>query len=80
LRFSAARPPIDVCSEPPSWVRYWTSLCPGQPHRVPAERPASSLRLVTDLDWAWGKGAEVQGSAEAMAMAISGRGAAVPEL
>jgi uncharacterized protein (TIGR03083 family) len=42
---------------------------------------ARGVRLVaTDLDWAYGKGPEVQGSGEALLMAMAGRRAALDDL
>lgn len=79
----AARPlGLDIGPEPRSWLPVLDFL---------VSRPATrgflskdrldGLRLqVTDLDWTWGEGAEVRGTAEAVAMAVSGRSAALPEL
>jgi uncharacterized protein (TIGR03083 family) len=48
---------------------------------VKARKHARGLTLVaTDLDWSWGSGPEVRGSAEAILMAIAGRAAAVDDL
>jgi uncharacterized protein (TIGR03083 family) len=42
---------------------------------------ARGVRLVaTDLEWAYGKGAEVRGSGEALLMAMAGRRAALADL
>lgn len=42
---------------------------------------ARGVRLVaTDVDWAFGKGAEVRGSGEALLMAMAGRAAALDDL
>ncbi|PRX44541.1 uncharacterized protein (TIGR03083 family) [Prauserella shujinwangii] len=48
---------------------------------IGAIRRARGLRLVaTDHEWSHGRGPEVRGKAEAILMAVAGRGAAVPEL
>ncbi|GFG66986.1 hypothetical protein MKUB_44760 [Mycobacterium kubicae] len=53
---------------------------PGNP-RLGAGRRIKGLRLVaTDLDWQHGDGPEVQGTGEALMMAITGRPAALGEL
>jgi uncharacterized protein (TIGR03083 family) len=42
---------------------------------------AAGLRLrADDIDWSWGSGPEVTGTAEAILMAVAGRPAAVPDL
>jgi uncharacterized protein (TIGR03083 family) len=45
------------------------------------KRRIAGLRLVaTDLAWSWGTGAELEGPAEALMMALTGRGVALDEL
>lgn len=79
----AARPlGLAVCPEPPSWRPVLNFLVsrPATRGFLPKDRLDGLRLVVTDLDWAWGQGAEVRGPAEAVAMAVSGRVAAVPEL
>lgn len=79
----AARPlGLDVCPEPPSWRPVLDFLVsrPATRGFLPKRRLDGLRLVVTDLDWAWGEGAEVRGAAETLAMAISGRSAALPEL
>ena len=79
----AARPlGLDVCPEPPSWRLVLEFLVSRQATRgfLPKDRLTDLRLVVTDLDWVWGKGAHLQGTAEAVAMAVSGRGAVIPEL
>ncbi len=48
---------------------------------VGAKGRAKGLRwTATDLEWTWGDGPEVTGSAEALILAASGRGVAIDEL
>lgn len=48
---------------------------------LPGWRLARGVRLApTDLDWSHGSGPEITGPAEAVLMAITGRGSAMPEL
>lgn len=79
----AARPHgLDVCPEPPSWRPVLDFLVSRLATRgfLPKDQLPGLRLVVTDLDWAWGEGLEVRGCAEAVAMAVSGRGAALPEL
>lgn len=47
---------------------------------VPARRPAGLRFEATDLDWAWGSGPLVGGTAEAVMLALTGRRAAFADL
>ena len=47
---------------------------------VPRRRPAGLRFEATDLDWAWGSGPLVRGTAEAVMLALTGRRVVLPEL
>ncbi len=47
---------------------------------VPKGRPAGLRFEATDLDWAWGSGPAVRGTAEAVMLALTGRPVALAEL
>ncbi len=47
---------------------------------VPKSRPAGLRFEATDLDWAWGSGPAVRGTAEALMLALTGRRVALDEL
>ena len=50
-------------------------------HRREGARARGGLTLfATDIDWSWGAGPEVRGTAEAILMAVAGRAHAVGEL
>ncbi|WP_104105351.1 maleylpyruvate isomerase family mycothiol-dependent enzyme [Nocardioides sp. 616] len=79
----AARPlGLDVNPEPASW-RLALDFLVSKPARrglVPPDRLAGLRFLTTDQEWTHGQGAEVRGSSEAIAMALSGRSAALADL
>ncbi len=79
----AARPlGLDVCPPPEDWRPVLDFLVskPATRGFMPAGR-LGGLRLVAeDLDWSHGSGAEVAGPAEALAMVVAGRAAALPEV
>ena len=76
-----ARPlglPNDLSLDDWRMVLDW--LPSGVPGLVPKQR-AAGLRLVADdQDWSWGSGAPVNGSSEALAMALAGRPVALNDL
>jgi uncharacterized protein (TIGR03083 family) len=47
---------------------------------VPKRRPAGLRFEATDLDWAWGSGPVVRGTAEALLLGLTGRAVVLPEL
>jgi uncharacterized protein (TIGR03083 family) len=79
----AARPlGLDVCPPPASWRPALDFLVskPATKGFIPRGR-LTGLRLVaTDQDWWHGDGPEIIGSSEAIAMAVSGRPAALDDL
>jgi uncharacterized protein (TIGR03083 family) len=79
----AARPlGLDVCPPPEDWRPVLDFLVskPAARGFMPRGR-LKGLRLVaTDLEWVHGEGLEVRGPAEALSLAVSGRGAALPDL
>ena len=79
----AARPlGLDVCPPPASWRPALDFLVskPATKGFLPRGR-LTGLRLVTtDQDWRHGDGPEIIGSSEAIAMAVSGRPAALDDL
>ncbi len=79
----AARPlRLDVCPPPASWRPALDFLVskPATKGFLPRGR-LTGLRLVTtDQDWRHGDGPEIIGSSEAIAMAVSGRPAALDDL
>jgi uncharacterized protein (TIGR03083 family) len=50
------------------------------PGFVPRRRPAGLRFEATDMDWAWGSGPVVRGTAEALMLALTGRAVVLPEL
>jgi uncharacterized protein (TIGR03083 family) len=68
----------DVTVEDWRMVLEW--LPAGVPGVAPKRRFAGLRLSATDQDWTWGTGAEVTGPSEAMAMAMSGRTAALADL
>jgi uncharacterized protein (TIGR03083 family) len=50
------------------------------PGFVPKKRPAGLRFEATDLDWAWGSGPVVRGTAEAVMLALTGRTVVLAEL
>ncbi|RUP06221.1 MAG: maleylpyruvate isomerase family mycothiol-dependent enzyme [Mycobacterium sp.] len=65
---------------PAERLRWVLGACLWSPE-LPAWRLARGLRLTpTDLDWSHGSGPDVTGPAEAMLMAVTGRGSAIGEL
>ena len=79
----AARPlGLDVNPPPRAWrpaLEFLTSK-PASRGFVPPSRIADLRFAVTDGDWSHGEGAEVSGPSEAVALAIAGRTAALPDL
>jgi hypothetical protein len=76
-----ARPlglPDDVAVEDWRMVLEW--LPSGVPGLVPRRRFVGLHLRATDQDWAWGSGQEVSGPSEALAMAMTGRDAALGDL
>jgi len=68
----------DVEAEDWRLVLQW--LTGGVPGLVPRGRLRGLSFEATDQDWTWGSGDRVAGSSEALALAITGRAAVVPEL
>lgn len=62
------------------WRMVLDWLPPGVPGLVPRRRVAGLTLRATDQDWTWGTGEEVTGPSEALAMAVAGRPAALPDL
>jgi len=52
----------------------------GVPGLVPKRRLAGLSLRATDQDWSWGRGDEIVGPSEALAMAVSGRAVALDDL
>ncbi|WP_448641967.1 maleylpyruvate isomerase family mycothiol-dependent enzyme [Geodermatophilus sp. URMC 63] len=79
----AARPlGVDVGPSPAGWrpaLDFLVSRTAGRGF-VPRQRIAGLRLAATDQDWGHGDGAEVRGSSEALAMAVSGRPAALEDL
>ncbi|HYX94114.1 MAG TPA: maleylpyruvate isomerase family mycothiol-dependent enzyme [Geodermatophilus sp.] len=79
----AARPlGLDVCPPPASW-RPALDFLVSKPARrgfIPRERLVGLRLIATDQDWQHGEGSEIHGSSEAIAMAVSGRSAALADL
>ena len=79
----AARPlGLDVCPPPSSWRPALDFLVskPATRGFIPRDRPTSLRFTATDQDWRHGDGPEIVGSSEAIAMAVSGRPAALEDL
>src|SRR3712207_922614 len=79
----AARPlGLDVCPPPASWRPALDFLVskPASRGFIPRDRLAGLRLIANDQDWQHGDGAEISGSSEAIAMAISGRPAALDDL
>ena len=79
----AARPlGLDVCPPPASW-RPALDFLVSKPARrgfIPRDRLVGLRLIATDQDWQHGEGSEIHGSSEAIAMAVSGRSAALADL
>jgi uncharacterized protein (TIGR03083 family) len=79
----AARPlGLDVCPPPASW-RPALDFLVSKPARrgfIPRDRLVGLRLIATDQGWQHGAGTEIQGSSEAIAMAVSGRPAALADL
>ena len=79
----AARPlGLDVCPPPASW-RPALDFLVSKPARrgfIPRDRLVGLRLIATDQDWQHGEGIEIHGSSEAIAMAVSGRSAALADL
>ncbi len=76
-----ARPlglPDDVSNDDWRMVLDW--LCEGVPGLVPKRRIDGLSLCTTDQDWSWGSGTAITGPSEALAMAVSGRAAALDAL
>ena len=79
----AARPlGLDVCPPPASWRPALDFLVstPATRGFIPRHRLTGLRFVATDQDWRHGDGPEILGSSEAIAMAISGRPAALDDL
>lgn len=79
----AARPlGLDVCPPPANWRPALDFLVskPASRGFIPRGRLAGLRLIATDQNWQHGGGAEVSGSSEAIAMAVSGRPAALDDL
>jgi uncharacterized protein (TIGR03083 family) len=79
----AARPlGLDVCPPPASWRPALDFLVskPASRGFIPRDRLVGLRFTATDQDWQHGEGAEIHGSSEAIAMAVSGRPAALDDL
>jgi uncharacterized protein (TIGR03083 family) len=79
----AARPlGLDVCPPPASWrpaLEFLVST-PASRGFIPRDRLVGLRLVATDQDWQHGEGAEIHGTSEAVAMAVSGRPAALDDL
>ena len=75
LRDAAEPLGLDVSGPPQRWRPALDFLVSKSASHgfIPPERLAGLRLRATDLDWGWGSGAEVTGTAEAIAMTISGR-------
>ena len=79
----AARPlGLDVSPSPASWRPALDFLVskPATKGFVPRDRLAGLRLVATDQDWQHGDGAEILGTSEAIAVAVSGRPAALDDL
>ena len=79
----AARPlGLDVCPPPASWRPALDFLVstPASKGFIPRGRLVGLRLVASDQDWQHGQGPEVHGSSEAIAMAVSGRPAALGDL
>ena len=79
----AARPlGLDVCPPPASWRPALDFLVstPASRGFIPRDRLVGLRLVATDQDWQHGEGAEIHGTSEAVAMAVSGRPAALDDL
>ena len=79
----AARPlGLDVCPPPASWRPALDFLVSKLASRgfIPRDRLVGLRLVATDQDWQHGQGAEIRGDSEAVAMAVSGRPAALDDL
>src|ERR671916_3368333 len=79
----AARPlGLDVCPPPASWRPALDFLVskPASRGFIPRDRLVGLRLVATDQDWRHGDGPEIIGSSEAIAMAVSGRPAALDDL
>jgi uncharacterized protein (TIGR03083 family) len=79
----AARPlGLDVCPSPASWRPALDFLVskPATRGFIPRDRLTGLRFVATDQDWRRGDGPEIIGSSEAIAMAVSGRPAALDDL
>lgn len=79
----AARPlGLDVCPPPAHWRPALDFLVskPASKGFIPRDRLVGLRLVATDQDWQHGDGAEIRGSSEAIAMAVSGRPAALGDL
>ena len=80
----AARPlGLDVCPPPASWrpaLDFLVSKAATRGLIIPRDRLTGLRFTATDQNWRHGDGPEILGSSEAIAMAISGRPAALDDL
>ncbi len=79
----AARPlGLDVCPPPASWRPALDFLVskPATKGFIPRDRLTGLRFIATDQNWRHGDGPEILGSSEAIAMAVSGRPAALDDL
>lgn len=80
----AARPlGLDAMPPPGHWREVLDFLLPPRPVTrsfVPADRVIGLRLVATDQDWAYGDGAEISGTSEAITMAICGRAHALADL
>src|SRR3712207_5988296 len=79
----AARPlGLDVCPPPESWRPALDFLVskPASRGFISRDRLVGLRLIATDQDWRHGEGPEIHGSSEAIAMAVSGRPAALDDL
>jgi uncharacterized protein (TIGR03083 family) len=73
---------LDVCPPPASWrpaLEFLVST-PASRGFIPRDRLVGLRLVATDQDWQHGEGAEIHGTSEAVAMAVSGRPAALDDL
>ena len=76
-----ARPlglPDDVSADDWRMVLDWLPM--GVPGLVPKRRLEGLSVRATDQEWSWGRGDEIVGPSEALAMAVSGRAVALDDL
>jgi len=73
---------LDVTPPPTTWRLVMDFLVSPRARRgfVPRGRPDGLEWRATDRDWSWGQGPLVAGTTEALAMAITGRPAALADL